>query len=855
MKRFTLLFLMIPLMVQGAYLSKLPTQVTDPGGVTHHLWASGDEYANRLHDENGFTVIQSPTDGYYYYAVLENSEPVPSAHRFGSVDPASLGLAPNINISEGAYKKKKMDMQVPMRGDGRGPNTGVVNNLNVFIRFSDQTEFEDSRAIYDARFNPVGEDAYSLRSYFHHVSYNQLDYVTHHYPICAEDENLSYQDSHPRSYFMPYNAITNPGGYQDSWERAAREQTMLADAIAYIEDQVPAELNLDADNDGNVDNVCFIIRGPHTAWSDLLWAHRWSLYYADADIHGKQVWDFTFQPENQNNVNVLCHEMFHSVGAPDLYHYTYNGVTPAGPWDIMESGMGHMGMYMKRKYGGWISTIPAISQPGSYTLNPVTSATNNAYRININGSNNEYFILEYRKQNSDAYEAFLPGSGLLIYRIKSNLDGNADGPPDEVYIFRPNGSLNDNGQIADAAFSLENFRTSFNRYTNPASALSSGTAVDLNIHSIGSCLDSITFSLGSSDMDFPPVFSEIYPPDWSFFSTGDIEVRAAMTVNNSTITSVDFFLDDQLLASDPTPPYGTLINSGQLLPGHYEIISVAHAANGLSTAERSRIRIFDPLQQNWFSWLSHNPWYDSYGRGAVPIQVALELDLGAEEYELKKLRWYLKDDPWGDPSVPGEINLKIVRFGDSAITDEILYDGGNIISELDQWFEYEIFEEIILQGKIAIVLDLFEYQNIVFDLNAPCGHSWLTEPNRPWTDALGRGIQGSAAIEVLLQTPGMAQEDPLLPCPQFILKNYPNPFNPNTTIEFVLPQRSETELTIYNLRGQKVTTLGKGILEAGSHRLYWDGTDNAGNPAPSGIYFYQLKTNSQRLVRKMLMAK
>ncbi|MDY0152305.1 MAG: hypothetical protein RBS43_08550, partial [Candidatus Cloacimonas sp.] len=395
MKRFLVIVLcLLPLVSFAAYLANIPSAVTQPDGEVLQLFASGDEYANRLHDAKGYTIIQSPTDGFYYYAVQLSGEPVPSQWKVNKVDPAKLGIPANLTISKAARERKIQFMTAPGKRNERGPNTGTVNNLNVFIRFSDQTEFALPREVYDAKFNEVGDNAVSLRNYYHKVSYNQLNYATQHFPQCPSGENLSYQDSHPRSYFLPYNSVTNPGGYYDSDERAIREQTLLTDAIAAIAPQVPASLNIDADNNNEVDNVCFIIRGPHAAWADLLWAHRWVMYVVDAYINGKKVWDFTFQPEDQNTVDTLCHEMFHSVGAPDLYHYTFNGVTPAGCWDIMDSGNGHMGMYMKYKYGGWITSIPSITVGNTYTLNPVTSATNNIYKLAIPGSNSQYLVFE-----------------------------------------------------------------------------------------------------------------------------------------------------------------------------------------------------------------------------------------------------------------------------------------------------------------------------------------------------------------------------------------------------------------------------------------------------------------------------
>ena len=85
--------------------------------------------------------------------------------------------------------------------------------------------------------------------------------------------------------------------------------------------------------------------------------------------------------------------------------------------------------------------------------------------------------------------------------------------------------------------------------------------------------------------------------------------------------------------------------------------------------------------------------------------------------------------------------------------------------------------------------------------------------------------------------------------------NYPNPFNPATQISFSLPYEEEIELIIYNVKGQKVKTLFSGFAEEGTHSLTWNGENEAGRSVSSGIYFYELKTSSRELTRKMLMMK
>ncbi len=90
----------------------------------------------------------------------------------------------------------------------------------------------------------------------------------------------------------------------------------------------------------------------------------------------------------------------------------------------------------------------------------------------------------------------------------------------------------------------------------------------------------------------------------------------------------------------------------------------------------------------------------------------------------------------------------------------------------------------------------------------------------------------------------------------FILhQNYPNPFNPGTRIDYQIFSSGYTTLTIFNMRGENVRTVFKSIRSAGSYSSFWNGTDNSGNPLPSGSYFYQLKNNEMVKIKKMILLK
>jgi M6 family metalloprotease-like protein len=293
-----------------------------------------------------------------------------------------------------------------------------------------------------------------VRDYYLEVSYNSLTINSSHYPDSPNPSttNASYQDSNPREYFQPYDAVTNPIGYRPD-QRAAREHQLLADAVNWINQNspVPTNLEIDADNDGHVDCVSFIFKGSPDGWGSMLWAHRWSLTSQTVNINGSRVYGYTFEPENTSRTT-YCHEIFHVLGAPDLYHYSadYGHLAPVSRWDLMESGSGHMGAYMKWQYSGnnWISSIPEITSSGTYTLNPITASSNNCFRIASPNSTNEFFVVEYRREMG-TYESNIPGSGMLVYRINTDFRGNADFNNstvfDEVYIYRPDGTTSENG--------------------------------------------------------------------------------------------------------------------------------------------------------------------------------------------------------------------------------------------------------------------------------------------------------------------------------------------------------------------------------------------------------------------------
>jgi len=100
-------------------------------------------------------------------------------------------------------------------------------------------------------------------------------------------------------------------------------------------------------------------------------------------------------------------------------------------------------------------------------------------------------------------------------------------------------------------------------------------------------------------------------------------------------------------------------------------------------------------------------------------------------------------------------------------------------------------------------------------------------------------------------------EDPGLITPESYLlqQNFPNPFNPTTTIRYDLPRTSQVLMSIYNISGERVRVLVNRIQTAGHKSIEWDRKDDIGQIVSSGLYLYKLKTEHGIQIRKMILVK
>ena len=577
----------------AAPLKNMEVRLTQPDGQVINCFASGDEFYNYLHDANGFTIVKG-NGGFYCYAMYDSQgQVVASSYRVGSVNPASVGLQPNVTISEAEYHRRRIEREQYIRPiqrpRDRELNHGRYNNLVVFIRFAGDTYHSTQFSAVDSMFNASNYESVSLYNFYHHASYNQLDLHSFFYPEPDGETILSYEDIHPKEYYMPYDPVTNPIGYQDG-ETADREFSMLERAIYYVADQVSDTLDLDYNDDGLVDNVVFVIKGEPGEWASLLWPHRWCIYDRYVPLHDLQVYDFNLQLEigGYFNVSTLCHEMCHSLGAPDLYHYN-GGIDPVGSWDLMcgtAEPPQHQGSYVKFKYGNWIQDIPEIQSYGTYELESVSWEGNrrNAYKIRLN--NYQWLLLEYRNDR-DLFDHNVPDGGLLIYRIDTRYDGNAgwNGTDtfDEVYLFRPGGNVNEAGELDRANFCFERHRTEFSMSTDPHLFLTNGQPFDWSerIYNISTRGNRMSFTYGPLNSD-----GAYAAPENLIAHVNSIEQQVELSWDaNENVDNYKIYRDNQEIASGLTEtsfvhPYSSADNG-------YHTYSVVSYADGIAISAPS----------------------------------------------------------------------------------------------------------------------------------------------------------------------------------------------------------------------------------------------------------------------------
>lgn len=246
------------------------------------------------------------------------------------------------------------------------------------------------------------------------------------------------------------------------------------------------------------------------------------------------------------------------------------------------------------------------------------------------------------------------------------------------------------------------------------------------------------------------------------------------------------------------------------------------------------------------------------------------------------------EDPFGvwttaDPA-PGETSL-VSNPGDNSSRPSgdgakfTLHVGlAEMSAHMDQFFQIRV--ELASSGEEVAFAELDSIRSAEFEFSfmhiLESGESYDIEF---WADHNGNGFYDAPPLDhawrislsdiadnqdtlfihntefVDIGNPVSIDDELISPTQIALHSNFPNPFNPVTTIGFDLAHDQELELSVYNLRGERVRTLHSGFIQAGAHEIIFDARGTTGENLSAGVYFYTLRTATGLLTHKMTLLK
>lgn len=373
-------------------------------------------------------------------------------------------------------------------------------NLNNIVLFAQSeplsvSNFMENRAEEIVSLCSEEDTVHSLSGYINEISYGKMQ-VTSYFPQMKNGNIIPYQLSANESDYSNCNQI----------------------AIEILQNiSIPDDTPLDGNSDGIVDNIIFVIDGKAVDTNSPIWPRAFSLN--GMKLNGLSVNRVNIQNSTQvfeNQITgaegVLCHEFLHSLGYPDLYRNKRTG-TPVGQWDIMASDsvfLQYPLAYQRSAISGWLDSKD-ITESGTYTLSPVSSDSGDRlYILKTPLSDTEFFAVEYRRQGkrySDEMDVKIYGTGLVVYRVNTEADGNFKGDKDEIYVFRPEETALDAGEgdLFKSNYGGENAPDSVGSLdwnagiTDGALVYSNGTNSGIRLSDIVMDEDELTFTVEFAD--------------------------------------------------------------------------------------------------------------------------------------------------------------------------------------------------------------------------------------------------------------------------------------------------------------------------------------------------------------------
>ena len=418
----------------------VPIDVTQPDGTKITIRLNGDENFHFTTSDDGFLLKE--VNGFFYYATMkENGEIEASNFICKPIEKRSVNekvflqnIADKNDFRSIAQKvfNEKYDQKQRMISQ-KAPAVVGEKGIAILVNFSDLSFVTpNANAAFNDLLNKKGYNVKgaigSVRDYF--IAQSDSVFQPHF------DVYGPYTLPQPMAY---YGANTSSGNDVNASQ-------MILDACVLASNDGVNFANYDTDGNGFIDNVFVYYAGYSEAEGgpkNSIWPHR-STVPSKPAFNGVRLYNYACSSElrgysgsTMSGIGAFCHEFSHVLGLWDMYNTSSgNGGSTVGYWDLMDGGCYNGPTYQgdvpcgyssyQRFYIGWLMPN-LLKNKGSYSLKPLDTDVMEAFLVskndehNMNGKNPDpalFFMLENR--NKKSWDTYLPGSGMLIWRINYN---------------------------------------------------------------------------------------------------------------------------------------------------------------------------------------------------------------------------------------------------------------------------------------------------------------------------------------------------------------------------------------------------------------------------------------------------
>ena len=326
------------------------------------------------------------------------------------------------------------------------------------------------------------------------------------------------------------------------------------------------------------------------------------------------------------------------------------------------------------------------------------------------------------------------------------------------------------------------------------------------------------------------------------------------------------------------------VTADEAYEGSFSVVSGTIQDNQTSTLSIERTLTAPGIISFWYKVSSENihDKLQFYFNNAILNSWSGEIDWSYAEFNVPAgthtFRWVYRKDPSGSEgqdcawvdyitfplSGGSEYNGPVFYTN----TDAIDFSGSNINEVYSSQFTLVNFGNTLLQGTITMPEGFNVYlannRNENLNYNIPANNNltfnvvFRPTDNVDYSGSIILTSNDENATEYHIElyadlSSTSEAEIPVLATE--LLGNYPNPFNPETSIRFNLSNNQNVSISVYNVKGQLVKNIANEIFNMGSHSVVWNGTDSNNKSVSSGIYFYKFATPETVQVRKMMLIK